>query len=286
MNRRYFLMNSALAAGTLRASAMASPNDTIRVAQIGARSQGRTHLTRYGQMKNVEIAAICDVDESVLDRRLADVERAGRKRPARFVDIRKVLEDKSIDAVSIATPNHSHTMQTIWACQAGKDVYVEKPCSHNMFEARQIVAAAKKYGRMVQQGTNQRSEPAVKEAVEQLRERRDRRCLYGARVVLQMARHDRPRSRWNPCRPASTMTCGWARRRSMRSRATGSTTISTGSGITATAISATRGMHQIDVARWGLGVRYPTKVSATGGHFMFDDDQETPNSHHRYVRVQ
>ena len=86
------------------------------------------------------------------------VEKAsGKKRPAAFTDFRKLLEDKSIDAVSIATPNHHHTLQTIWACQAGKDVYVEKPCSHNMFEARQIVAAAQKYDRMVQHGTNSRS---------------------------------------------------------------------------------------------------------------------------------
>ncbi len=107
----------------------------------------------YGEMQNVEIAAVCDIDESVLNSRLNDVEKLGRKRPAGYTDIRKLLEDKSIDAISIATPNHSHTLQTIWACQAGKHVYVEKPCSHDMFEARQIVAAAKKYGRLVQHGT-------------------------------------------------------------------------------------------------------------------------------------
>ena len=152
MNRRYFLMSSVAAASRV----MASPNDTVRVACVGVRSQGRAHITHYSRMPNVEIAALCDVDESVLNERLNDVEKLGKKRPAAFTDLRKLLEDKSIDAISIATPNHNHTLQTIWACQAGKDVYVEKPCSHSMFEARQIVAAAKKYNRLVQHGTNSR----------------------------------------------------------------------------------------------------------------------------------
>ena len=130
----------------------------------------RSHIRAYSQMPNVEIAAICDIDESVLNSRSRPIiEKAKGKRPAAFTDLRKLLEDKSIDAISIATPNHHHTLQTIWACQAGKDVYVEKPCSHNMFEARQIVAAAQKYDRMVQHGTQQRS-AIGREAVQQMRE--------------------------------------------------------------------------------------------------------------------
>ena len=127
-------MSSAVAA-PLRASALASPNDTVRVACVGVRGKIIDHVQPYLKMKNVEIAAICDIDEAVLDSRIAEVAAAGKKRPARHVDIRKVLEDKSIDAVSIATPNHSHTMQTIWACQAGKDVYVEKPCAKYMLDS-------------------------------------------------------------------------------------------------------------------------------------------------------
>src|SRR5690349_5998337 len=158
MNRRHFLMSSVAAgAAAMRSSSLASPNDTVRIACVGVRGQGRSHIRHYAQMPNVEIAAICDVDESVLNARLNDVEKLGKKRPASFTDLRKLLEDKSIDAISIATPNHNHTMQTVWACQAGKDVYVEKPCAHDMFEARQIVAAAKKYNRLVQHGTNSRS---------------------------------------------------------------------------------------------------------------------------------
>ena len=151
-------MGSLASAGAgLRSAALASPNDTVRVACVGVHGQGRTHIRRYSEMRNVEIAAICDVDESVLNARVAELEKAGKKRPAAFTDLRKLLEDKTIDAISIATPNHQHTLQTVWACQAGKDVYVEKPCSHDMFEAKQIVSAAQKYNRLVQHGTNCRS---------------------------------------------------------------------------------------------------------------------------------
>jgi len=152
MNRRHFLMTSAAAGVATRASMLASANDTVRIACTGIRSQGHEHIRRYLAMKNVEIAALCDVDESVLNERLAEVEKRSGKRPAAYTDFRKLLEDKTIDAVSIATPNHHHTLQTIWACQAGKDVYVEKPCSHDMFEARQIAAVMDKYGRLVQHG--------------------------------------------------------------------------------------------------------------------------------------
>ena len=157
MERRHFLMTSTAAAALARSSALASPNDTVRVACVGVHGQGQSHIRAYAKMPNVEIAAICDVDESVLEQRLTDAEKLTKKRPAGFTDLRKLLEDKSIDAISIATPNHNHALQAIWGCQAGKDVYVEKPCAHNIFEARQLLAAAQKYGRMVQHGTNGRS---------------------------------------------------------------------------------------------------------------------------------
>jgi predicted dehydrogenase len=168
MNRRYFLMGTA-ASAALRPSSLASANNTIRVAIAGVRGQGNSHIREYSGMKNVEIAALCDIDEQVLDQRLGEIEKTGAKRPARHFDFRKVLEDKSIDVVSIATPNHSHTLQAVWACQAGKDVYLEKPCSHDIFESQQIVAAARKYDRLVQHGTNSRSTVGLKEAVQKLR---------------------------------------------------------------------------------------------------------------------
>src|SRR5260370_5691338 len=170
MNRRHFLTSSTLAGTQLATHAMASANDTVRVACVGVRGQGGAHIKAYSAMPNVEIAAVCDVDESVLNMRLKEIENSGKKRPAGFTDIRKLLEDKSIDAISIATPNHWHSLIGIWACQAGKDVYCEKPCSHNIFEARQLVAAARKYDRIVQHGTNGRSTVALREATRKLDE--------------------------------------------------------------------------------------------------------------------
>ena len=136
MDRRHFVMGSLAASAALQPRGLASPNDTVRVACVGVRGRGRSHIRAYSQIPNVEIAAVCDIDESILNLRLGEIEKAKGKRPVGHTDLRKLLEDKSIDAISIATPNHHHTLQTIWACQAGKDVYVEKPCAHDMFEAR------------------------------------------------------------------------------------------------------------------------------------------------------
>src|SRR2546427_11483704 len=170
MNRRHFLTSSTLAGAQLATHSMASANDTVRVACVGVRGQGGAHIKAYSAMPNIETAAVCDVDESVLNMRLNEIENPGKKRPAGFTDIRKLLEDKSIDAISIATPNHWHSLIGIWACQAGKDVYCEKPCSHNIFEARQLVAASRKYDRIVQHGTNSRSTVALREGMQKLQE--------------------------------------------------------------------------------------------------------------------
>ena len=132
-------------------------NDRVRVAVCGLHGRGKDHLSAFSHLSNVEIAALCDVDENVLRKRLGEV---GGK-PQSYVDVRKLLEDKSIDAISIATPNHWHSLMAIWACQAGKDVYVEKPCSHNFWEGRQLVRAAEKYQRIVQHGTQIRSSAAA-----------------------------------------------------------------------------------------------------------------------------
>ena len=155
VNRRHFLIGSVALPTVLRATAygQSSPNNTVRVAVVGFNGRGKAHIDAYLKMPNVEIAALCDVDAAVLERGCQTVEKAGKKRPTTYSDFRKLLEDKSIDAVSIATPNFHHTLQTIWAGEAGKDVLVEKPCSYNMFEAQQIIAAARKYNRIVQDGT-------------------------------------------------------------------------------------------------------------------------------------
>src|SRR6266699_1876425 len=139
-------------------------NDRVRVAVCGLHGRGKDHLSAFSHLSNVEIAALCDVDENVLRKRLGEV--SGKLQS--YVDVRKLLEDKSIDAISIATPNHWHSLMAIWACQAGKDVYVEKPCSHNWFEGRQLVRAVKKYNRICQHGSQSRSNPGMLEAIQHL----------------------------------------------------------------------------------------------------------------------
>lgn len=160
LTRRDF-MKSSMAAGA--GLVMASPfsrvrgaNDDIRVAAVGIGGRGGSHIRAFDNMSGVRVTALCDVDRNILAR-CAKPFKDKNKPIDTYVDIRKLLEDKSIDAISIATPNHTHSLITIWACQAGKDVYVEKPCSHNIFEGRQCVEAAHKYKRIVQHGTQSRS---------------------------------------------------------------------------------------------------------------------------------
>jgi predicted dehydrogenase len=261
-----------------------SPNDTIRVAcigvgnpDIGVKGQGRVHLQRYSEMENVEVAAICDVDQRLLTYGQGIVEKLGRKKPAGFADIRKVLDDKSIDAVSIATPDHHHALQAIWACQAGKDVYVEKPCSHNIFEARQIVAAAHKYNRIVQHGVNARSGGAIREAVQKMREGLIG-DVYMARGVVFQWRESIGRAPVEPV-PAGVDYDLWlgpaARHDFTRNRFHYNWHWIWDYGC---GEFGNQGAHELDIARWGLGVKLPVKVSAMGGHLMYDDDQETPNT--------
>lgn len=277
MNRRYFLLGAAAAPPLARASTLASPNDTVRVACVGFHGQGRAHLRAYPRLQNVEIAAVCDIDQSVLEKGAKQVEDATQKRPATFTDLRKLLEDKSIDAISIATPNHLHALQTIWGCQAGKDVYVEKPCTHNIFEARQIVAAARKYNRMVQHGTGARSSSSVREAAQKLQEGviGD---LYMARGLCFKWRDTIGRAPVEPV-PAGVDYDLWLgpapKREFTRNRFHYNFHWFWDYG---NGDFGNQGAHQIDVARWLLGVKYPTRISAMGGHFMFDDDQETPNT--------
>ncbi len=268
---------STAAAAALPGGGAASPNDTVRVACIGVRAQGQDHIRNYLRMTNVDIAAICDVDESVLDARLDMVEKAGRKRPARFTDYRKVMEDKSIDAVSIATPNHTHALITIAACQAGKDVYVEKPASHNIFEGRQMVAAAKKYDRIVQIGTNSRSGVAVREAIKSLHDGLLGE-VYMARGLCFKWRDTIGHTPDQPVPPGVhyDLWLGPAPERPFsknRFHYNWHWNWDYGNGDI-----GNQGIHEMDKCRWGLNVKRPTRVSAQGGHYMFQDDQQTPNT--------
>jgi FlaA1/EpsC-like NDP-sugar epimerase len=148
LNRRNFLKNAGaatLAAGPFlkSTSRAASPNDTINIAVIGIRSRGVAHYKQFAKIPNVNIVTLCDVDERLFAKALTDL--GSEKKVKTETDLRRVLNDKSVDAVSIATPDHWHALATIWACQAGKDVYVEKPASHTIWEGRKMVEAARKY---------------------------------------------------------------------------------------------------------------------------------------------
>src|SRR6185436_2317435 len=158
IGRRDFITTAAMAGsaqllGTSRA--WAGANDRIRVAVIGTGGRGRDHMRDCAKISGVEVAAFCDPDETRMAQRAAEFEKLTGAKPALQQDLRRVLEDKNIDAVTIASCNHWHALAAIWACQAGKHVYVEKPLAHNHWEGQQVVHAARKYDRVVQIGTQQ-----------------------------------------------------------------------------------------------------------------------------------
>jgi predicted dehydrogenase len=254
----------------------AGAQSRVRVALCGVRGRGLDHLRNYSKIDNAEIAAICDIDESVSAKCLATMEKMGLTKPKTYVDVRKLLEDKSIDAVSIATPNHWHALIAIWACQAGKDVYVEKPCTHNLWEGRQLVAAAKRYNRIVQHGTQIRSNPVIREAIQKIHDGYLGE-VYMARGVCYKWRDTIGHAPVEPV-PAGVDYDLW----------TGPAPVHPFTRnrfhynwhwnyIYGNGDLGNQGVHQLDMARWGLGAGFPNKISAIGGHFMFDDDQDTPN---------
>src|SRR6202167_4686519 len=284
LNRRDFLITGAAGLTALgsvaylgRTGLVMGANDRVRVAICGVRGRGGDHLHNYSQLPNVQIAALCDIDENVLRQRLTQMEKMGLPKPATYTDVRKLLEDKSIDAISIATPNHWHSLIAIWACLAGKDVYVEKPCSHNLWEGRQLVRAAEKYRRIVQHGTQSRSAPAQIEAINQLHNGTfgeiflarglcfKRRDTIG-RTPTEPVPHGVDYDLWTGPAPLKPFTRN-------RFHYNWHWIWDTGNGDL-----GNQGIHQVDVARWGLGLKFPNRISAVGGHFMFDDDQQTPNT--------
>ena len=144
-------------------------NDRVNVAVIGIRGQGQSHITGYSNLKNVQVIALCDVDSNLFDERIKNhFTDKGLPEPKIYTDLRKLYEDKDIDAVSIVTPNHWHALASIWALQAGKHVSVEKPCCYNFFEGEKLVEAAEKYKLIVQDGAEQRGNPCAQSMAEYL----------------------------------------------------------------------------------------------------------------------
>jgi predicted dehydrogenase len=278
ITRRSFAGASALSGITFLAQPQRvfGANDRVRVAICGIHGRGMDHVKAYSKISNVEIAAVCDIDENVAAERIAAIEKMGIARPKTYVDIRKLLEDKSIDAISIATPNHWHALMAIWGCQAGKDVYVEKPCSHNLWEGRQLVKAAARYKRMVQHGTQIRSNTAIREGLGKVHDGYLGE-VYMARGICFKRRNTIGRADqeqvpkgvhydlWTGPAPLRPFTKN-------RFHYNWHWNYTYGNGD-----MGNQGVHQLDMARWALQMKFPNKVSAIGGHFMFDDDQNTPN---------
>lgn len=298
ITRRKFL-NSSVTAGLalglpriiLAAEGSARPrgaSDTIRVAVIGMGSTtavggvgGRGHqlIPRIREVPGAKIVALCDVDQTHLDRE-AKAFKDRREDVATYRDLRKVLDDKTIDAVVVALPNHWHALATVWACQAGKDVYVEKPFSYNLWEGKQMVAAARKYDRMVQVGTQNRSSTFLRGAFDRLRSGEIGPIRYAHTLVYRprdgIGTIDTP----TPLPPTVDydLWCGPAPKTPLMRKqlhyewhwfwATGNGEM------------GNNGIHVIDICRWGLGqYQPPPRAMSIGGRFAFNDCGETANTH-------
>ncbi len=281
--RREFLKHSAALAGATVlaapriAESRASANDRIRIGLLGMGGRMRAHvdaLTRTADA-NIEIVAVCDCDQSKLDRIGTLYPQLKDKKLTRYPDMRKMFDDKSIDAISNALGDRWHALSTIWACQANKDVYVEKPGTHNLFEGRQVVAAARKYNRMVQHGTQNRSSPNIREGIAKLKEGvvGD---LYMARGIDYKLRGNLGRitpsavpagldwDKWLGPTPKKTYSQFWHRKWYWL--------LELSSGC-----FANQAVHELDIIRWGLGLdHHPTQVTAAGGKFVHDDDRTSP----------
>jgi len=293
--RREFIRKSAGTAGAaiiapayIKNMITNSPNERVNIAVAGISGQrknvrgmingrGRVHINTYSQIPNVTIKSICDVDERLFPGVVATVEELFGAKPATEVDFRKLLDDKDLDVISIATPDHWHALMTVWACQADKDVYVEKPVSHNVSEGRKMVQAARKYNRIVQSGICYRSSKAVKEGIKFLHDGNlgkvymAKGITYRYRVSIEKV-PDSPIPEgvhWDlflgpaPYRPFNEnryiYNWHWF-------------------WDTGTTEFGNNGIYRMDTVRWALNKNtHPVKVHCSGGKFCRDDDQEVPN---------
>ena len=275
MNRRYFMMSAAVATAA-RKTAVAA-NDKINVAIIGVRGRGKNLANEFALVPEANLAYMVDVDETVLREISQAYEKKHGKRPKLLGDMRRVFDDPSIDAVAIATPDHWHAPAAILACQAGKDVYVEKPCSHNVREGRMLVEAARKYKRIVQHGTQARSRGSTRRAIEMVHSGKIGKVLMAKAWDVQK-RKDIGHKADSPV-PAGVDYDMWVGPAPMlpfnenRFHYNWHWNWNFGTGD-----MGNDGAHQIDQARWALGVDAPLEISGMGRKLFFDDDQITPDT--------
>lgn len=280
--RRDFVKQSALAgAGLFLTSPLFgfknAQNDKVVLGVVGTNSRGLYLARMFAQLPGVEVAFICDVDEHVLNRSLAELEKLTGKRPKGFRDVRKLLEVRELDAIAIATPDHWHAPATLMALKAGKHVYVEKPCSHNPAEGELIVAASEKYNKLVQMGNQRRSFPRIMEAMQELKEGSIGR-VYFAKGWYSNSRKSMGIGKVTPV-PSHLdyeLWQGPAPRKPYKDNLIHYNWHWLWNWGTGEALN--NGTHEIDVMRWGLGVDHPTKVVSAGGRFAFKDDWETPDT--------
>ncbi len=253
-------------------------NSDIRLGVVGLRNKGSDHLKEFREIHGARIVALCDVDSEILAREKATSDALHEKAET-YSDVRKFLENKDIDAVVVATPNHWHALIALWAMEAGKDVYVEKPVSHTIREGRLLVEAAHRTGRIVQSGTQYRSEKGIAGAIEWQREGHLGKITH-IRSVSYTLRP--PVSRRNSPLPIPKsidydLWCGPAEKRELfrgRLHYDWHWFWNTGNGDL-----GNMGIHDLDIARWYLGVdRAAPRVTAVGGRFATDTIAETPNT--------
>jgi predicted dehydrogenase len=263
--------------GTGLALGVRGANDKVGIGVIGIGGRGRDHVRYYSKLPDARVVALCDVNTAQTERGAQLALNLQGTKPQVYQDLRKLLEDKNVDAVSIATPNHWHSLATIWACQAGKDVYCEKPASYNIFEGRQMVAAARKHKRMVQIGMQSRSLAHKQRAMELLRGGAIGK-IYMARGICFKRRRSIGRTPVETVPPGLNwdLFLGPAPMREYtknRYQYNWHWFWDTGNGDI-----GNQGIHEMDIARWGMGRDLPQAVVSTGGKYVYDDDQETPNT--------
>ncbi len=276
--RRQFIKTTAAAVATARFPILGA-NDRINLGIVGLGGRGNDHIRNYSTLdQESRMAGLCDVNQAARERAVATVKKTKGYDSKEYADMRAMFDSKDIDAVSIATPNHWHALATIWACQAGKDVYVEKPASHNVYEGVQMVKAARKYNRMVQVGSQSRSMPYKMKAIQLLHDGIIGE-VYHARAECYRRRFSIGHTPDEPVPPGIDWDkfLGPAQ---MKPYSKNKFAYNwhwfwdTGNGDI-----GNQGVHEMDISLWGLKRDgWPATVMSTGGKFVWKDDQETPNT--------